>query len=315
MTEEKIVEQAIEWMLRLELPDVTKADRAAFERWCAAEPRHEIAYANLTQSVRQFDVPRQLGATTTVLRATLQQQKDRRKTLRRIAALAGLSVGAGVLVNQVTPILDMNADLRTGTGERQTYTLTDGSIVTLNARSSADRWIDQSRRLIRLAAGELQVQVAPLARRPFLIETAQGSASTLSGTLLLRSVAERTEVVSLQSLANLTTRNGQSRQLQPGQHTWFNRDTVAPVQINRGSESSWVDGYYTAYDAALIDVIAALRPYRRGVIRVDPAVAQLRISGAFPLDDTDHALNALAAALPVAVARFTPYCVTISALA
>ncbi|AMO99631.1 fecR family protein [Collimonas arenae] len=315
MNEEKIVEQAIDWMLRLELPDFTSADRAAFEHWRAADARHEIAFTNLTKSVHQFDVPRQLGATTEVLRLTLQQRKDRRKALQRIAALAGLSVGAAVLVNQVTPILGMNADLRTGTGERQIFTLEDGSVVTLNARSSADRWIDQSRRLLRLTEGELQVRVASLAQRPFVIETAFGSASTLSGTLLVRSLAERTEVVSLQSLANLATQNGQSGQLQPGQHTWFSRNAIASVQSNRGSENSWVDGYYTAFNEPLIDVVGALRPYRRGVIRVDPAVAQLRVSGAFPLDDSDHALNALAATLPVAVARFTPYWVTISAQA
>ena len=315
MSEEKIVEQAIDWMLRLELPDFTSADRVAFEHWRDADARHEIAFANLTKSVHQFDVPRQLGATTEVLRHTLQQRKDRRKTLQRIAALAGLSVGAAVLVNQVTPILNMNADLRTGTGERQTFTLTDGSVVTLNARSSADRWIDQSRRLLRLTEGELQIQVASLAQRPFVIETAYGSASTLSGTLLVSALPERTEVVSLQSVASLATLNGQNGQLQPGQHTWFSRSAIASVQSNRGSENSWVDGYYTAFNEPLIDVVGALRPYRRGVIRVDPAVAQLRVSGAFPLDDSDHALNALAATLPVAVARFTPYWVTISAQA
>jgi transmembrane sensor len=315
MSEEKIVEQAIEWMLRLELPELTNADRAAFEHWRAADARHEMAYANLTKSVRQFDVPRQLGATTEGLRITLQQRKSRRKALQRIAALAGLSVGAAALVNQVAPIRGMNADLRTGTGERQTFTLADGSVVTLNARSSADRWIDQSRRLLRLTEGELQLQVATQAQHPFVIETAHGSASTLSGTLLVRSLAERTEVVSLHSLTNLATLNGQSGQLQPGQHTWFSQGTIASIQSNRGNENSWVDGYYTAFNAPLIDVISALRPYRRGVIRVEPAVAQLRVSGAFPLDDTDHALNALAATLPVAVARFTPYWVTISALA
>jgi len=62
-----------------------------------------------------------------------------------------------------------------------------------------------------------------------------------------------------------------------------------------------------------MDVVSALRPYRKGVIRLEPVIAQLRVSGAFPLDDTDHALTALAASLPIAVTRVTPYWVTISA--
>lgn len=292
---------------------MTDADSAAFERWRAADPRHDLAYANLTQSVRQFDVPRQLGATTKVLRNTLETQKDRRKTLRRIAVLAGLGVGAGALLNQITPLGGISADLRTGTGERQTVTLADGSVVTLNARSSADQLIDQSRRLIRLLAGELQIRVMARDQLPFSIETVHGSTETQSGTLLVRSLAEHTEVVSLQSFANVATLNGQRAQLQPGQHIWFNQDSVASIENNRGNENSWVDGYYTALNTPLVDVVGALRLYRKGLIRLDPAVAELRVSGAFPLDDTDRALTALAANLPIAVTRVTPYWVTISA--
>ncbi|MNT98684.1 fec operon regulator FecR [compost metagenome] len=44
-----------------------------------------------------------------------------------------------------------------------------------------------------------------------------------------------------------------------------------------------------------------------GVIRVDPAVAPLRLSGVFPLDDAERALKALEPALPITVTRHTQY--------
>ncbi|KAF1039357.1 MAG: Protein FecR [Herbaspirillum frisingense] len=315
MSDEKIVEQAIDWMLQLEQPDVSPAERAAFERWRAADPRNDVAYANLTQSVRQFDVPRQVGASATVLRNTLQQKKNRRKTLKRIAALAGLTVGAGALLNQVTPLRGMSADLHTGTGERQTYTLADGSVLTLNARSAADRLIDQSRRLVRLFAGEMYLQVAAQGRLPFAIETRHGSASALSGTLLIRYLEERTQVVALQASAMLQPLEGQGVDLPSGRRTWFDRTSIASLQQISGRESSWIDGYYTASNAPLTEVIEALRPYRKGMIRLEPAAGELRVSGAFPLDDTDRALSALANNLPIEVTRVTPYWVTISARA
>ncbi|WYX12355.1 hypothetical protein WJ978_13795 [Achromobacter xylosoxidans] len=53
---------------------------------------------------------------------------------------------------------------------------------------------------------------------------------------------------------------------------------------------------------ALGDVVAELARYRRGVVRCDPAVARLRVSGTFPLADTDRALAMLAATYPVAIA-------------
>ena len=54
----------------------------------------------------------------------------------------------------------------------------------------------------------------------------------------------------------------------------------------------------------MVVVVAALRAYRRGMLRVSPAAAQLRVLGTFPLDDTDLALKALADTLPITVDRY-----------
>ena len=45
--------------------------------------------------------------------------------------------------------------------------------------------------------------------------------------------------------------------------------------------------------------------YRRGVLRGEPALAHLRVSGVFSLRDTDSALRALADALPVRIDTYT----------
>ena len=51
-----------------------------------------------------------------------------------------------------------------------------------------------------------------------------------------------------------------------------------------------------------LDAFAAeLGRYRPGLLRCDPAVAPLRVSGAFQLHDTDAVLAALPATLPVSV--------------
>jgi transmembrane sensor len=49
------------------------------------------------------------------------------------------------------------------------------------------------------------------------------------------------------------------------------------------------------------------------VLRCDPAVAALRISGAFPITDTDLALEALQSAFALDVQRRTRYWVTVTA--
>jgi len=59
-------------------------------------------------------------------------------------------------------------------------------------------------------------------------------------------------------------------------------------------------------------VIEALRPYRPGVLRLDPAIAQLRVSGLFRLDNPQQVLDTLARTLPIRIARHTDLWVTLS---
>jgi transmembrane sensor len=64
----------------------------------------------------------------------------------------------------------------------------------------------------------------------------------------------------------------------------------------------------------LADFVAELTRYRRGFVRCDPAIADLRISGAFPISDTQRTLNMLTQTYPVLVTgHLSGYWVTLSA--
>ncbi|WP_370444251.1 hypothetical protein [Candidatus Burkholderia verschuerenii] len=54
----------------------------------------------------------------------------------------------------------------------------------------------------------------------------------------------------------------------------------------------------------LADFLSEIGRYRRGVVRCDASIADLRLSGTYPLDDTDRVLAALAHALPVRIALY-----------
>ena len=53
----------------------------------------------------------------------------------------------------------------------------------------------------------------------------------------------------------------------------------------------------------LADLLDALGEYRSGYLGLDPSLADLRISGSFPLHDSDKALAALPPSLPVRIER------------
>ena len=71
--------------------------------------------------------------------------------------------------------------------------------------------------------------------------------------------------------------------------------------------ADWMRNVLHAREMRLDAFAAELGRYRPGLLRCDPAVAPLRVSGAFQLHDTDAVLAALPATLPVSVRYRTSY--------
>ncbi len=68
-----------------------------------------------------------------------------------------------------------------------------------------------------------------------------------------------------------------------------------------------------ADNVRLADFLAELARYRKGFVRCDPGIADLRISGAFPISDTQRTLNMLVQTYPViATGHLSGYWVTLS---
>jgi transmembrane sensor len=61
------------------------------------------------------------------------------------------------------------------------------------------------------------------------------------------------------------------------------------------------------------DFVSELRRYRAGHLSCDEVVADLRLSGTFPLVDTNRVLDTVARTLPVEVVFITRYWVTVRA--
>ena len=64
-------------------------------------------------------------------------------------------------------------------------------------------------------------------------------------------------------------------------------------------------------DMPLRALLAELGRYRRGLLACSDAVAGLRVSGTFPLADTDRALSVITEAFPLRQRRLTDYWVTL----
>ena len=61
------------------------------------------------------------------------------------------------------------------------------------------------------------------------------------------------------------------------------------------------------------DLAREISRYRAGIVRCDPAVARIPVSGAFPIADTRRTLAMLEATYPVRVQSATGYWIALTA--
>lgn len=246
--------------------------------------------------------------------------RQRRSIVGGSTLLLATSIGAGYLAHRSRPLDELFADVQTGTAEARHLVLPDGSSLDLNARSAADLRFDEGQRLVRLRSGELLVQVARDAAadpssgqppRPFVVQTRHGTAQAMGTRYLVRQEAERSLVVVLEHSVALRTGDGAQRLLHEGQAAWMDGSRIELAERRLVHSAGWTEGVLDVRDEPLGDVVAALRPWRRGPIRISPAAARLRVFGVFPLADTQRTLQALVDTQPITVTTYGPLLTTI----
>lgn len=297
----QVAEQAVHWLIESQDETFDAAQQQAFERWLAADSEHQRAWSHI-QQVNQ----RLRGVASPVVHATLQAPPSpaRRRALKALL-LVGMASAAGLGLQQHTALPGLMADYRSPVGQRRRMTLDDGSELQLNTRSAADVRFDGQQRLVRLFEGELQLQVAK-DPRPLLLRSAEGVLRLDQGRFNVRQFSGFSLVSVFDGSANAA-----GHALLAGQQARFagsGWQAIAPLQRNVGA---WVDGMLVASQMRLADFLDELGRYRHGQLGCSEQVADLRISGSYPLDDSERILEMLEVALPVRVRRFTRYWVTV----
>ncbi|OCW19569.1 DUF4880 domain-containing protein [Pseudomonas aylmerensis] len=309
---DELIDSATQWYVLLRSGQATTQDWQRYHQWRAADPRHDALCRQLETRLGVFQVPQAQGVSGKVVQQALEAPSSRRQVLQIALAGAGVAVGA-VLLAKPMGLSELTADVRTGTGERRTVTLDDGSELLLNAQSAADIQFDPQRRLVRLREGELLAKVASDRLRPFLIQTDQACLRAYGNRFLVREREGQGQVVALNGAVEIDGQNGERLQLAAGHEVHYDRTGFGPMQASSSGATAWVDGFLQVRDRPLAEVIDALRPYHQGVLRLDPAVAELRVSGLYRLDNPQQILDTLARTLPIHITRRTGLWVTVSA--
>ena len=308
-----ILNEAAGWLVRLQSETLSAADRAALARWRARSADHEAAWLRAEAMLRGFgQVPPGIGG-----QALRQADRaGRRQAVRALAGLLVLGPAAWLGVREL-PWGEWRADLRTATGEQRRVELADGTQLVLNTASAVDVDYTPTQRVLWLRAGEILLTTgrdpAP-APRPFLVQTTQGVLRALGTRFMVRDEGASVRVAVYEGAVEVRPARADASAvvLAAGEQTVFTAGgAAAPVSADPLA-ASWADGMLAARNWRLADLVDELGRYRHGVLRCDPAVADLRVSGAFPLNDIEASLRLLQKTLPVRVSRVTPWWTTVA---
>lgn len=310
--DETLLDEAAQWMALLQSGDVSLQERAAFDAWRVADPRHQQIIEQMGGGLNLLRQSNLRGVSRDSLLHSLNAPSSRRRFISGSLSVLGIAVLAGLLGRRYGWLPEAG-ELATGTGERREFALEDGSTVTLNARSRVVPRFDNIERLLELRSGELLVDVAKNPTRPFVVETGHGRMRALGTRFLVQRGEDSTRLVMLHSQVEVVTASGARQVVEGGESLVFDRQNILALERSKGQENAWVQGRLEVRDRPLSEVIDRLRNYRRGIIHVSPDVAGLRLSGLFPLDDSDRTLQLLERSLPIRVTLHNPYWVSIEA--
>ena len=277
-------------------------DRAELQTWRNSHSSHEQAWQKAQVLRQRFaELPSALAM------ASLDRPQESRRTLLKRGLGAVALVPAAWLISRQLPLDVWSADLRTATGEGKTVRLADGSSLQLNTASAVD--IDLTKRWLKLVEGEIALSVP--GSSPLTVQTHFGQVIVSQGEVCVRQGQTGCKVSVLKGAVRLQPLRGPDFSLQAGQQVSLKAAGAGAIEPFDVLAPGWREGVLMAQNQPLGDFLRELSSYRPGVLRWEPALESLRVTGSFRLQDTDRILALLAASLPLEVHSRTRYWVTL----
>jgi transmembrane sensor len=305
-------EQASLWAVRLECSDLSASDRAELDQWLAADP------ARRTVLSRYCSLSARLDRVVPELAAAGAFEAPGRPRAERVGWSAWKVLGAGLVAAALTLSIvwygrssGRPEKIAAATGERRTFTLSDGSKVELNANTSIMVENGSRERRVHLDSGEAFFVVSKDKSRPFIVETPAGSVR-VTGTrfnVLSESVSQLDVTVEEGTVqvrpgegSDVSSPNpyiltaGDKLSVQPG------GTRLQPLSSGEIEDAlAWRNGQIVGVNMPLSEVLARFAHYHGVSIRVSAGAANSGIGGRYNLDDLDGFLTQLPQVISVRV--------------
>lgn len=312
-TQRQIQAECREWLALLHSGDVSDADKARFDAWLQADPRHRHAYELLRLVWSDISKLRHLADLEPAPPAPPRSEPVPHVAARALPwAAATAAMGFAIFAIQprdetsptppVTADVSFSEDYTTRLGEVRAIQLPDGSSLTLGAFSRAVVKLSADERRVTLDRGEAYFEVAKDADRPFFVD-ARSAAVRVVGTRFDVRVGSSHVRIAVDEGAVAV--NNHSTAINGGQRIDVlpNGVLTEPARIDEGEVAAWREGRLVYEGAPLSEVVADLSRYRAAVTLKSRAAGELRVTAGLRVEQIDQFVDRLPHILPVRVTR------------
>ncbi|WP_236632249.1 FecR domain-containing protein [Caulobacter sp. BP25] len=297
------------WVVRLDDPSCSEADRAAFEAWRGESFEHEAAYEREAVAWARLDRARALrpGLQRPDADLLAPAPKPRLTALARSPWARGLAASAAMaLIVAGSLSFGTSTAYATAIGERRVVVLDDNSRIELNTNSKVVVRFKRGVREVKLIKGEALFDAAPDAR-PFVVKAANAViAADGSAQLAVRLGSDGAAVTVRKGAVDVDPVRAEAKddmRLTAG---------VAAIYDSRGTRSravseaeidrslAWRQGAIALNGQSLAQAAAEFNRYNHRQIRIaDPSIASLRLAGYFQTTEPTSFVSAVTSAFPV----------------
>jgi transmembrane sensor len=306
-------DQASLWAARLEGSVLTDSDRAELDAWLAGDPsRLPLLSSYCRLSARLDRLVPELAAAGAV---ELPAERARPVSLWNpwkvaTAALAAAALAAGVV--WLARPFSRPEKFSTPSGQRGSFTLSDGTRVELNANTSITVENGRAERRVRLANGEAFFVVTKDKSRPFIVDTPAGSVR-VTGTIfnVLTEAASQLDVTVVEGSVQVRPDDVSGAPQDPTMLAAGGVLTSENGVVNIASRSvadiddalAWRQGRIVCNAMPVSEALARFAHFHGRVMTVTADAGAIRAGGQYSLGNLDEFLDYLKDELHLSVVR------------
>jgi transmembrane sensor len=307
------LEQASEWLLRMDNPARTEEDVNEWLRWCDEDSENLVAFEAFQRDWRDLDAlkvgadanesatPSGLNDDLVLLesqRKALVEQETHRLSISRVrrrklmvplavaACLALVALAVILMPHESDPSIPHQQVAATQTN--RAATLPDGSRVILSAQTSINVDFNGSKRNLELSAGEAYFKVKHDRQHPFIVHAGDISVTAVGTAFDVRrepdGVTVTVEEGTVEIAGNVFAKKGlpTTWRAEAGYRLTYSSQgrTAMIASVDTSSALQWRSGELAYVWEPLGAVVEDLNRYsEHKVIIQDPAIAELRFTG------------------------------------